>query len=388
MLDQLALKKKGLWKDRLLDYTHGNEEARDQAMRGMKYAGSQVGIAFDYNVYIDRQPVDSQRMLLYAARHGKQEAYVSALSRRHFTQGSSGESASRRHTVLAAAEEAGLDPQAASSFYDGDELRDVVWRSYGDMPKRGISAIPLFVFNVPEINVEGGPLRPHAKGTHPPIVNGSMNAELFGDIFDDLWSKLSKHRKAKALEAKAPPKAPPMPAARGPHAALLAEIATRGGDVPSLLALAARSSDSAELQKLGECLAKLGYAKLGERLKVGSALAEVAATAAAGGAAAGGAATATAVVVPAAVAALIGQRVALSGLRSKPALNGCVGVCERFDASSARCVVRLDGASEAVLLKAANLSLAAEEAAAAPTAPPTADDDGDDDDDALAIYGF
>ena len=29
MLDQLALKKKGLWKDRLLDYTHGNEEARN-----------------------------------------------------------------------------------------------------------------------------------------------------------------------------------------------------------------------------------------------------------------------------------------------------------------------------------------------------------------------
>ena len=176
MLDRLTLKREGIWKDRLLDYTGGNAEMRDQAMAGMKHAGSQVGIAFDYNCYINRQPVDSQRMLLYAARHGKQEAYVAALSRRHFTRGTHGESASRRHTVLAAAEEAGLPKADAARFYDSDELRDVVWRSYGEMPKKGISAIPLFVFNVPEIGVEGGPLRPHAAGgTQPPIVNGSMS---------------------------------------------------------------------------------------------------------------------------------------------------------------------------------------------------------------------
>ena len=77
-----------------------------QAMAGMKMAGRPLGIEFDYNVFINRQPIDSQRMLLYAARHGKQEAYVSALSRRHFTQGSSGESASKKPTVLAAAVEA------------------------------------------------------------------------------------------------------------------------------------------------------------------------------------------------------------------------------------------------------------------------------------------
>ena len=47
-------------------------QARDQAMAGMRLAGSQVGIDFDYSCYIDRQPVDSQRMLLYAARQGKQ----------------------------------------------------------------------------------------------------------------------------------------------------------------------------------------------------------------------------------------------------------------------------------------------------------------------------
>ena len=89
----------------------------------MKTAGRPLGIEFDYNVFINRQPIDSQRMLLYAARHGKQEEYVSALSRRHFTQGSSGESASKKPTVLAAAVEAGLHREEALAFLESSEVR-------------------------------------------------------------------------------------------------------------------------------------------------------------------------------------------------------------------------------------------------------------------------
>ena len=297
-LDQLVLKKEGTWRDRLLDYTGGDAHKRDQAMAGMQYAGKQVGINFDYNVYINRQPVDSQRMLLYCARQGRQEAYVSALSRRHFTQGTSGESASKRHTVLAAAAEAGIPRAEAAAFYDSDELRDVVWRSYGDMPRRGINAIPLFVFNVPEIGVEGGPLRPHAKGTSsaPPVVNGSMTAELFVGIFEQLWQAVNAARKANARPLP-PPAAPPPPAA-----------------APSA--------------------------------------------------------------VPSAVAALIGRRVRLHGLKSKPALNGRGGVCARYDAARGRCVVRLDGATEPMLLRAENLHADAAAAAAGGVgALPASDDD-------------
>ena len=70
-------------------------------MAGMKAAGKPLGIDFDYNCYINRQPIDSQRMLLYAARHGLQEQFMSCLNKRHFERGSHGESASKRHTVLA-----------------------------------------------------------------------------------------------------------------------------------------------------------------------------------------------------------------------------------------------------------------------------------------------
>ena len=242
----------------------------------MKLAGRPLGIDFDYEVLINRQPIDSQRMLLWAARHGKQEEYVSALSRKHFTQGSAGESASKAHTVLAAAKEAGLDEDAAASFLRSGELRDVVWRSYGDMPRRGISAIPLFVFNVPELGVEGGPLRPHAASSEkPPIVNGSMTPELFEEIFDDLYDRVAVLRRRRGAGAHRSP--PPAAAA------------------------------------------------------------------------------------PAAPAPLEGRRVVLRGLASRPDLNGRAGKCGRHDAAKGRYAVRLDGSTERLSIRGANLEEVKEE---------------------------
>ena len=375
-LDAIKLKKKGTWKDRLLDYTHGDEQLRDQAMAGMRLAGEQVGIAFDYSCYIDRQPVDSQRMLLHTARRGVQEAYVSALSKRHFTMGAQGESASKRHTILRAAEEAGIDRAEAEAFYDSDELRDVVWRSYGDMPRLGISAIPLFVFNVPEIHLEGGPLRPHATGANPPIVNGSMTAELFINIFSQIWSAVATFRRSATLQggssprqlAAAPTRRSSSPAAGSAASSsddaaadLLVELVQRGGDVPSLLAVAAEPARKGELHN---SLRSIGYDKMGDRLKVAAALAKEATFRASSGAA----------------AALVGKRVTLQGLTSRPELNGKGGVCERFEPAKGRCVVHLDGTSGAgLLLRIESLSLE--------VVPPTSTTEGDDDDD-LFFYGF
>ena len=68
------------------------------------------------------QPVDSQRMLLWASRFGLQEEFMTAINERHFQRGSQGESASDRATLLAAAQEVGLDVAAARAFLDTDEL--------------------------------------------------------------------------------------------------------------------------------------------------------------------------------------------------------------------------------------------------------------------------
>ena len=77
--DNANLKRRGIWRERLLDYTGGDERARDMAVAGLRAAGRQAGIEFDFGAYINRQPIESQRLLLWAARQGKQEEYVSCL---------------------------------------------------------------------------------------------------------------------------------------------------------------------------------------------------------------------------------------------------------------------------------------------------------------------
>ena len=68
--DRLTLKRKGIWHDRLMDYA-GNPAGRDQFEAQMAKLGEAAGVTFDFNAYIDRQPIESQRLLLWAGRFGK-----------------------------------------------------------------------------------------------------------------------------------------------------------------------------------------------------------------------------------------------------------------------------------------------------------------------------
>ena len=112
----------------LVDYTGGTEAGARAAEAGLRMLGKAAGIDFRFDVRTHWQPVDSQRMLLWAARAGRAEQFMSALNARHFE---AAESASERPTLLAAAAEAGLDAAAAETFLATDELVDDVWRSYG-----------------------------------------------------------------------------------------------------------------------------------------------------------------------------------------------------------------------------------------------------------------
>lgn len=147
----------------------------------MRAQGRAAGIEFDYSVLAQWQPVDSQRLLLWAGRFGKQEEFMSALNKRHFEQR---QSASDRRTLLAAAEEVGLDATEADAFLDGDELADHVWQSYGDTIRlHKIHSIPLFAFSVPAIDAIGGPFR--ASGADEAyVVRGSMDAEYFLELLE------------------------------------------------------------------------------------------------------------------------------------------------------------------------------------------------------------
>lgn len=182
------------WHDSLLSYCGGSALQREYTEQSMYQLGKRVGIALDYNVQTNWQPVDSQRAMLWAARFGKQEVFMDALGRRHFEER---QSASHRATVLAAAKEAGLDVDALQAFLDTDELKDEVWASYGSTIKdKGIHAIPFFVFGLPDVR---SAFRPNG-ASEPVIVHGSANPETFRDAFETLWKK-------------SPARAPSMPVA-------------------------------------------------------------------------------------------------------------------------------------------------------------------------------
>ena len=182
------LKRKGIWHERLTDYS-GSPAGRDEFEAHMTKLGEAAGVKFDFNTYIDRQPFESQRLLLWAGRFGKAEEFMTALSDRHFQQGSQGESASKRPTLLAAAQEVGLDVAKVEAFLDSDELHDEVWRSYGEMPRKGITGIPLFCFSIPEAGLWSGPFRDaNADAT----INGSANKAHFLHLFEQLYKFATK----------------------------------------------------------------------------------------------------------------------------------------------------------------------------------------------------
>lgn len=174
-----------LWHEGLLAYC-GSEKRRQQAEEGMQELGRRCGIEINYNVKTNWQPVDSQRVMLWARGFGKAEKYMSALARRHFEEQTS---ASHRATILAAAEEAGLDVKAAESFLNTEELKTEVWRSYGStIHEKGIHAIPYFVFNSPL--TDGGPFR-SGKGK-PIVINGSGDEDLFLEVFEKLLQDVER----------------------------------------------------------------------------------------------------------------------------------------------------------------------------------------------------
>jgi len=198
---QSSLRSGGTWHEGLIDYTGGSEGKARQAEDGLSTLGAAAGIKFRFDVKTDWQPIDSQRILLWAGRHGKQEEFMSAMNHLHFEKA---ESASHRQSILKAVEEVGLPVDAANAFLDTNELHDEVWKSYGDtINVKGIHAIPLFVFNVPSTNRVGGPFRdemrtPGQEWSDPYEVNGSMDAASFLDIFEMVFHDINSDNDALA----------------------------------------------------------------------------------------------------------------------------------------------------------------------------------------------
>ena len=138
------------------------------------------GHRFDLEVVAQYQPVESQRLLLWAARQGRQEPCMSALNRLHF-EGGGAPACARRCSPR---RRGGARRGGGGGLPRDGRARGRVWRSYGDTIRRsGIRAIPLFAFSVPSLGAVGGPFR-RAGEYEAYVVSGSSNAEDFLELFE------------------------------------------------------------------------------------------------------------------------------------------------------------------------------------------------------------
>eukprot|EP00656_Telonema_subtile_P009873 TRINITY_DN14678_c0_g1_i1.p1 TRINITY_DN14678_c0_g1~~TRINITY_DN14678_c0_g1_i1.p1 ORF type:complete len:246 (+),score=54.35 TRINITY_DN14678_c0_g1_i1:463-1200(+) len=157
----------------------------DLACEGLAHLGNQAEIGFNFDVQFAWHPLEAQRLLLWAAERGRAELFAEALAVLHFEKASG---SCLRDTVVAAAEQAGLDRVEVLQFLESDQKEAEVWASYADMvSKHRIHSIPLFVFNGP--CTSGGPFREkeeHRSGD-PRVVNGSASTSEFLAIFEAIF---------------------------------------------------------------------------------------------------------------------------------------------------------------------------------------------------------
>ena len=153
---------------------------------------------------VNFHPIDSQRLVLWAARFGKQEEFVEIISTNHFGKCSrslcvflrslkvSGctekrASVNEQTALLSAVQDVGLDVEAAVEMLESEELEEDVWDSYRHLQQSGLEAIPLWVFTVrheiPKPDGEPGELFPVVK---PYVVSGSSTSATFEKVFETI----------------------------------------------------------------------------------------------------------------------------------------------------------------------------------------------------------
>ena len=103
----------------------GSEEARAGAEQHMYQLGLKAGVKINYDVQTKWQPVDSQRVMLWARQFGKAEEYMDHLARGHFEKQ---KSASHTASILEAASKAGLPEEDVKAMLATDDYREDVWR--------------------------------------------------------------------------------------------------------------------------------------------------------------------------------------------------------------------------------------------------------------------
>lgn len=119
------------------------EEAR-QNVRNVEVLGSGEGLVIDNEHAIQANTFDAHRLGQLARIEGRSSEYTALLYKAHFSEGTDiGDHAS----LLALAEQAGLDRDAAAAVLHGDTFAKEVRRDEEMAREIGIGGVPFFVFD-------------------------------------------------------------------------------------------------------------------------------------------------------------------------------------------------------------------------------------------------
>lgn len=107
--------------------------------------GKEVGIDFAFDaIAVQPNTLNAHRLLLYAAKHGREDEVAESIFRAYFQEGA----VLTDPAVLAGiGERAGLKRAALDDYLASDEDRDAVLRGDSDARRAGIDGVPFFVFN-------------------------------------------------------------------------------------------------------------------------------------------------------------------------------------------------------------------------------------------------
>jgi predicted DsbA family dithiol-disulfide isomerase len=137
----------GIDRRRYLEDKFGGPERAAQIYERVRAAGSNAGLALDFD-RIERQPntLDAHRLIAWAQGigGGDADALVEALFRGYFVEG---RFIGDRSVLAAIAGEAGFDAAAARTMLDRDEGAAEIAEMDRHARQMGISGVPFFVFN-------------------------------------------------------------------------------------------------------------------------------------------------------------------------------------------------------------------------------------------------
>ncbi|MGD9793076.1 MAG: DsbA family oxidoreductase [Acidimicrobiia bacterium] len=125
----------------------GGEQQALSLMANVSRVAAGEGLEFHLDDAQRVNTLDAHRVLMWTLRTygpSAQQVVKESLLRAYFTDGGN---IADRAVLAAAVRDAGLDPAPLDAMLDGDDLRDDVAAELSDAHRRGVSAVPTYVFD-------------------------------------------------------------------------------------------------------------------------------------------------------------------------------------------------------------------------------------------------